>query len=88
MVANRKVSDRTSNYFYNEWSELNELLGRNAYGDKELTEEEINRAWDLIAHPRFFGENGEKCWVCKEHTAIYDTGLCQGHANYALCTRK
>ncbi|MCX6710818.1 MAG: hypothetical protein NTZ02_01890 [Candidatus Woesearchaeota archaeon] len=68
-------------------SELELLLEKNAYG-VGLTKEEEKRAYYLISHP-FFSD--KECWVCPEgdkEKAIYDTGLCQSHALYALATRK
>jgi len=70
-----------------EKSELEELLEKNAYGSG-LSDEEEKRAWQLIAKPEYADE---ECFVCpgqKKGKAIYDTGLCQGHASYALITRK
>jgi hypothetical protein len=76
-------------------SELEGLLERNTYTNKGLTSEEIRRASELIESPEYSGEN---CWVCEMvgrnnksyqvDSAIYDTGMCQGHARYALTTRK
>ncbi len=63
-------------------SELIDLLKKNACGEG-LDEDEIQRAHELIAHPTYEGT----CWLCKD-PAIYDTNLCQGHAFYALVTRK
>jgi hypothetical protein len=72
-------------------SELELLLKKNAYGEG-LTPVEMNRARYLIwADPVYAKED---CGVCKTSTpnevdkAIYDTGLCRGHASYALATRK
>lgn len=73
-----------------EKSELELLLEKNAYGEG-LTNEEHLKAQRLIADPVYSEEN---CWVCKMSCpdnvdkAIYDTGLCQDHARYALVTRK
>ena len=70
-------------------SELELLLEKNAYGEG-LRNEEIARAKKLIATPEY--TEGGNCWLCKSDAikspAIYDTGLCQEHALYALATRK
>lgn len=74
----------------NSKSELEQLLEKNAYGEG-LTEEERNRAVELIADPVF---SKKDCWVCKglcsnnTPKAIFDTGICQDHASYALATKK
>jgi hypothetical protein len=78
-----------------EKSELEMLLEKNAYTDKGLTPEENRKARQLIENPTYADE---ECWLCglseshnparKSDQAIYDTGLCQGHARYALATRK
>jgi hypothetical protein len=71
-------------------SEIKQLLEKNAYGDG-LTSEEQKRACQLIADPVF---SKEDCLACKMSCpndikkAIFDIGLCQGHASYALVTRK
>ena len=65
-------------------SELQSLLEKNAYG-AGLTVEETKKAKKLIADP-VYTEN--ECWICEEDKAIYDTGICRGHAYYALITRK
>ena len=68
-------------------SELELSLEKNAYGPG-LSAEERTRAEQLLGSPEF---SGKPCWVCPKHdadSAIYDTGLCQGHAYYALVTRK
>ncbi len=69
-------------------SELQQLLVKNAYVC-ELTGEEYLRARQLIANPVY---TNKKCGFCKEsipeNMAVYDTGLCQGHAYYALVRRK
>ncbi len=76
-----------------EKSELEVLLEKNAYGSG-LTREEQNRAVELIVNAEIT-EKG--CWICEmydrdisqeENKAIYDTGVCRGHAHYALSTRK
>ena len=67
-----------------ESSELQKLLYKNAYG-VGLTIGEWSRAKDLISNPEF---NEKPCWVCKVDKSIFDTGLCQGHALYALNTCK
>ncbi|MDO8601262.1 MAG: hypothetical protein Q7R46_01110 [bacterium] len=74
----------------NKKSELEQLLEKNAYGTG-LTKEESIRANKLIANPVL---SEDDCWVCKISysknikKAIFDTGLCQNHASYALVTRK
>ena len=68
-------------------SELELLLEKNAYGPG-LSEEEKLRATIIIGIPEFADK---PCWVCPKDDAdpaIYDTGLCQSHAYYALMTRK
>jgi hypothetical protein len=76
-----------------EKSELQRLLEKNAYGEG-LTPQEREDALNLIAHPVF---SEKHCWVCaivRTHpndmieNAIFDTGLCQRHASYALVTQK
>lgn len=69
-----------------EKSELEILLEKNAYGGG-LTPEEWGRAEKLIGEAK---PTEEDCWVCHppEQKTIYSTGLCKGHANYALITRK
>ncbi|MBI2450543.1 MAG: hypothetical protein HYV47_03335 [Candidatus Nealsonbacteria bacterium] len=71
-----------------EKSELEVLLEKNAYGEG-LNKEEYGKALVLIRD----AEPGEEvCWVCKmnnqDDRSIHDTGLCKGHARYALATRK
>ncbi|MBI2627185.1 MAG: hypothetical protein HYW77_02990 [Parcubacteria group bacterium] len=74
----------------NQKSELQQLLEKNAYGTG-LSPEKQSRAHQLIANPDLSEKN---CWVCEisrpddTQKAIFDTGLCQGHARYALVTRK
>ncbi len=71
-------------------SELERLLEKNAYGEG-LTGNEQIKAQQLIADPIFSEKN---CWVCEMscpddvQKAIFDTGMCQGHARQALATRK
>ena len=70
-----------------EKSELELLLEKNAYGSG-LTDEEEIRAFYLISFPVF---SDVDCWLCPKEDkkkGIYDTGLCQSHALYALATRK
>lgn len=73
-----------------EWSELQKLLWENAYG-KGLSIEEYKRATMLINESVI---SEEDCWVCKMFPenkidkVIFDTGLCLGHATYALVTQK
>jgi hypothetical protein len=76
-------------------SELEILLEKNAYVKEGLTPEEMEEASKLIENPQYSNEN---CWVCEMverkksdpriDKAIYDIGMCQGHARYALSTRK
>jgi hypothetical protein len=72
-----------------EKSRLEVLLEKNAYGEG-LTQKEKVEAYRLIWAGK--AENKDKyCWVCGTKNSIpsiYDTGLCQGHALYALATRK
>lgn len=74
----------------NQKSELEQLLEKNAYGTG-LSPKEQSRARQLIANPDL---SEKHCWVCEiscpddTQKAIFDTGLCQGHAYYALATRK
>ncbi|MFH1173835.1 MAG: hypothetical protein V1725_01750 [archaeon] len=71
-------------------SELELLLEKNA-SREGLSRAEYKRASFLIGHPEYAEED---CWLCKMscpqdiEKAIYDTGLCQSHAGYALATRK
>lgn len=65
-------------------SELQMLLYKNAYG-AGLTIGEWNRARCLIIDPEF-SEN--LCRICKTEKSIFNTGLCQNHALYALDFRK
>ena len=67
-----------------ESSELQKLLYKNAYG-VGLTVGEWNRAMSLIAHSEF---SADPCRICKTGKAIFDTGLCQNDALYALNTHK
>lgn len=70
-----------------ESSELQKLLYKNAYGIG-LTIGEWNRARHLILNPKI---SEERCRVCTDAIkarAIFDTGLCQDHALYALNSRK
>jgi len=73
-------------------SELEILLERNLMRSPHLTKEEHSKACELIDDPVY---STEECWVCKMYKkdnpnypdvrpAIYDTGLCKGHAGYAL----
>jgi len=70
-----------------EKSELMQLLVKNTR--QGLTGEEYRMARQLIANPVY---TNKKCGFCKEpipeNMAIYDTGMCQGHAYYALVRRK
>jgi hypothetical protein len=72
-----------------EESRLQKLLKQNAAG--YITIDEYTEAERLIAAPTL---SEEDCWVCKMacpndiKKSIFDTGLCQGHANYALKTQK
>jgi hypothetical protein len=75
-----------------EKSELEILLERNAYGGG-LTLEQEATAFKLIQAAPL---SDKDCWVCsgiydrpdRIDKAIYDTGLCKGHAAYALATGK
>jgi hypothetical protein len=67
-------------------SELEVLLEKNAYTEAGLTHDEFKRALTLIYENPVYAK--EDCWVCKKSKAIYDTGLCRGHAFYALGARK
>jgi len=71
-----------------EKSELSELLSKNL--SPGLSEQEVNRVFELVREPEYASED---CLVCDARSppkgkAIYDTGLCSGHAIYALVTRK
>jgi len=64
-------------------SELENLLEKHASGGK-LTLDEYLRAHKLIGNPEY---SAEICGFCRgkdKKPAIYDTGMCQGHATYAL----
>jgi len=71
------------------------LLEKNAYTEKGLDAKEFIQALELIINPDYAEEN---CCICElfggngqdylPDKAIYDTGLCQDHAIYALYTRK
>ena len=77
-----------------ERSELSTLLDKNI-SKEGLSEEEFERARELIINPDY---SSKPCWVCRlfgdlsneqpPNRAIYDIGLCQGHASYALMARK
>jgi len=67
-----------------ESSELQKLLYKNVYG-VGLIVGEWNRAMNLIAHSEF---SADPCRICKTGKAIFDTGLCQNDALYALNSRK
>lgn len=71
-------------------SELQKLLEKNASPGESLTKEEEKRAYQLIANPVL---SEDDCLVCKmmpgrAGKAIFDTGLCGGHALYALAAKK
>ena len=89
MLGGEKMSKTKENP--KDESELEMLLKKNTYG-KGLTPAEMSRARYLISVNPVYAK--EDCWVCKTSTpnevdkAIYDTGLCRGHASYALATRK
>ncbi len=75
-------------------SELEILLEKNSYGEG-LTPEEFERAGELISNPEYSKQTCSICEGLKKNasvyhacSAIYDTNLCQGHAIYALITRK
>ena len=69
--------------------DLQSLLDKNR--KEGLTSEEDKRARELIVNPEY---SDRDCWCCRMSTpgdigkAIYDTGLCKSHANYALISRK
>lgn len=75
-------------------AKLQDLLEKNATPEG-LTEKEYAKARKLINNPVY---SKKKCWLCnmagknradyQPDPAIYNTGLCQGHARYALATRK
>jgi len=71
----------------NNKSELEQLLEKNTYGPG-LSIEEFYRASKLILDNPVFSK--KDCWLCKMYNpdnikkAIFDTGLCQDHAMYAL----
>jgi hypothetical protein len=74
-------------------SELKSLLEKNCSAG--LTHDEFNKAMGLIRRPVL---SKERCWIDKmlrrgnnsypAEPAIFDTGLCQSHAQYALFTQK
>lgn len=72
-----------------EQSELMSLLVKNTRDG--LTVDEEVRAIQLIGNPVYVSD---VCALCKmnnpdtAHKSIYDTGMCQDHAAYALATRK
>ena len=72
-----------------EKSELQLLLEKNIT-EEGLTLEEHSRAEKLIDSVDMSEE--EDCWPCgtvkRSEKAIADTGMCRGHARYALRTRK
>lgn len=66
---------------------LHGLMVKNAY-TMGITPEEYNEAEILI---RGLPLGQKDCWVCQEghkEKEILDLGICRGHANYALVTRK
>ncbi|HEB47335.1 MAG TPA: hypothetical protein ENI22_02595 [Candidatus Pacearchaeota archaeon] len=68
-------------------SELENLLEKHTSGEK-LTSYEYKRAHKLIGTPEY---SAEICGFCRgpdKKLAIYDTGLCQEHATYALVRGK
>ncbi|MBU2612567.1 MAG: hypothetical protein KKB62_02490 [Nanoarchaeota archaeon] len=77
-----------------EKSELELLLIKNA-STGDLTHEENRRARELIDNPVY---SEKDCWLCammgsgngeyQVDKAIYDIGVCQGHARYTLATAK
>jgi len=72
-------------------SRLQRLLERNAHTVGGLSGAERHEAAILIWEAE---EGDEDCRACKTscpediRKSIYDTGLCEGHAFYALATRK
>jgi hypothetical protein len=75
-------------------SELELLLEKNCDSKGLITQDEVDRAWELIQHPEYYQGN---CWCCEglsyrfpnqDIRAVYDTGLCKGHAEQALRQRK
>jgi hypothetical protein len=72
-------------------SELEIILEKKAFKKEGLTPREIKRARELIDNPQYSGIN---CIACERfernnansivYRAIYDTGMCQGHARYML----
>lgn len=67
---------------------LSDLLKKNAYTQEGLTQAERLEAEALI---EFLPRGEDNCWVClpnRPQKAIAGIGLCQGHATYALITRK
>jgi len=71
-----------------EKSELELLLEKNA-SDSGLAKFEFHKAFRLIQDPVYSEEKCRLCKECnKENKAIYDTGLCQDHAFYALATKE
>jgi len=72
-----------------EKSELSLLLHKNACTDEGITQEEKERAKQLIANPEF---SEKVCWLCemtnRKESAIFDTNMCQSHAYHVLATRK
>lgn len=86
----REKGDHAMSQNADQKSELEQLLEKNSYGSG-LTSQEQSHALQLIANPTL---SEDDCWVCKMSRpsdikkAILDTGLCAGHAYYALTTRK
>lgn len=62
-------------------SPLAELLRINAC-ERKLTHAEHDAAMELMAD-----EDGGTCWLCGE-PSVGGSGLCGGHAFYALATQK
>lgn len=75
------------NMCVNKKSELLLLLEKSAYGEG-LSPEEESAAFQLIRKPV---QVEGLCWMCgsaKHSPAIYDTGLCKGHALFALVSTR
>ena len=76
-------------------SEIGTLLIKNSSTEEGLTIDERARAEELILNPEVSEDTCEICEMLhrsdpnyRVDSAIYDTNLCQGHAFYALRTRK
>ena len=67
-------------------SRLQSILEKNASGEG-VTTEEYNEVRELISKPKYSEKDCSFC-ISTKKKAIYDTGLCQDHAFYALIRRK